>query len=192
MCEVALRNAIHNTMRQLYSDTWYDQTELRDIGNRQLVDAKKSICKAYRPVIPCRVVAELSFGFWTSMFEDHFVHNTLFLPGGIRHVFPQLPKSQHHRKFIKDRLTKIRQLRNRVFHHERIIHWKDLPEQYDRLIETIGWISPELREMALKLDRFSEIHSRGIGPWIASVRNHWPAKLAAQSDDTKTSGTQQP
>lgn len=177
MCEVALRNAIHTTMTACYGQpTWYDAIELAAWGYSQVGDAKQKIAKSGKPVTPGRVVAELHFGFWTSLFEDHYEQKTKFLPRGIRQVFPGLAKSLHNRKGIKSRLEIIRQLRNRVSHHERVIHWKDLPAQHAHIIETIGWISPELSEMALKLDRFLETHKAGIDPWIAKLRNHWPAK----------------
>jgi len=181
MCEVALRNAIHNTMRSLYNDSWYDQVILSELGRAQVVDAKRKIAKAGKPVIPCRIIAELQFGFWTSMFEGYFEQNTPSLLHGIRNLFPQLSNRFRNPKFIKNRLDKIRHLRNRVFHHERIIHWKNLQEQHAHLIETIGWISPELCEMALKLDRFHEAYTHGVDAWMATIRNHWPAKPSTLS-----------
>jgi len=184
MCEVALRNSIHNTMRSLYNDTWYDQVTLKNLGHTKIIEAKMKITRTGKPVIPSRIIAELQFGFWTGMFEGPFEQNTPSLLKGIRDIFPQLSNRLRNPKFIKSRLDTIRHLRNRVFHHERIVHWKDLPEQHGRLIETIGWISPELCEMALKLDRFLETYTHGVGPWIASVRNHWPVKPLIQSTDT--------
>jgi hypothetical protein len=176
MCEVALRNAIHAAMSDFHKTaTWYDSADLTPWGYEQVGSAKKKISIARHPVTSGRVVAELHFGFWTSLFEDHYERKATFLPKGIKRVFPKLPKSLHHRKNLKARLERIRQLRNRVFHHERIIHWKDLADQHNRIVETIGWISPQLQEMALKLDRFAETHSAGIDPWIAQLRNHWPA-----------------
>jgi len=189
LCEVALRNAIHDTMRNLYSDTWYDQVALTELGHIQIADAKKKIAKAGKSAIPGRVIAELPLGFWTGMFENHFARNTLFLPRGIRRVFPRLVKSLHNRKFIKSRLDTIRHLRNRVFHHERIIHWKDLQEQHAHLIETIGWISPELCEMALKLDRFQDVYTHGVDAWMAKIQNHWPAKPSPLSVNIVSPGT---
>jgi hypothetical protein len=176
MCEVALRNAIHAAMSALYGqEKWYDAVELAAWGHSQIGDAKQKIARAGKPVTPGRVVAELHFGFWTSLFEDHYERRTRFLPRGIKKVFPGLPKSLHKRKGIKARLEQIRQLRNRVFHHERIIHWNDLQDQHAHIIETVGWISPELEEMALRLDRFLEIHKAGIRPWREKISNHWPA-----------------
>ena len=187
MCEVALRNAIHDAMTALCgADTWYDTASLTPWGYQQVGGAKHKIANVGKPVTPGRVVAELHLGFWTSMFEDHYERNSPFLPGGLKKVFPALVKSMHNRKFVKARLERVRQLRNRVFHHERVIHWKDLPQQHADIIEIISWIGPELAEMALKLDRFLETHKAGIDPWMAQLRNHWPARPSPQSttDDT--------
>jgi len=61
-------------------------------------------------------------------------------------------------------------LRNRVFHHERIIHWNDLDEQHREILELIAWMSPELHDLALALDRFVPLKSAGLRPWLAKVR----------------------
>lgn len=65
-------------------------------------------------------------------------------------------------------------LRNRVFHHERIIHWKDLKQQHEQLLGAIKWISDDLYELALVLDRFTPIYDAGIQPWKEKIRSHWP------------------
>lgn len=68
----------------------------------------------------------------------------------------------------------VRQLRNRVFHHERILHWKTLEQQHLDLLELIKWISPELEEAAVALDRFKTIRSDGLRPWREKIRSNWP------------------
>jgi hypothetical protein len=73
-------------------------------------------------------------------------------------------------------LTRLRELLNRVFHHERIIHWTNLDEQHASLLEVIGWIAPELRELAEALDRYSQTRADGVDPWIEKLGHHWPAK----------------
>ena len=177
LCEVALRNAVHRRLTAIINrEDWYDARSftLTDWAADEVDKAKAKICKAKHPVTPGRVVAELHFGFWTSLFEDHYERNTPFLPRGIKAVFPRLPKEQHNRKQQKAMLEKIRTLRNRVFHHERISHWKDLEDQHADILRVIGWISPELQEMAQALDRFSEIRQQGLDPWIVKIRHHWP------------------
>lgn len=185
MCEIAMRNSIHTAMTELYKqDTWFNIAEMTPWGYEQIGSAKKKIAKTRHPITPGRVVAELHFGFWTSLFEDHYERNASFLPAGIKKVFPNMLKSLHNRKKIKARLENIRQLRNRVFHHERIIHWKDLQGQHGRILETVGWISHELEEMALKLDRFVETYKAGIDPWLKRLNHHWPARTSSPPLET--------
>ena len=97
-----------------------------------------------------------------------------YLPAGIKAVLPQLPKSLHTRKGIKRDLEAIRALRNRVFHHERIVHFTDIDAQHSRILSVIGWIRPELHEMALALDRFTTVRREGLNPWLAKLAHHWP------------------
>jgi hypothetical protein len=85
-----------------------------------------------------------------------------------------MPKSERTRKTLSTRFNRIRKLRNRNFHHGRIIHWKDLFQQRADIIEAIGWISPEVRELTEKLDTFTDTYSAGIEPWTKKIRSHWP------------------
>ncbi|MEI6341695.1 MAG: hypothetical protein WCR07_07045 [Verrucomicrobiota bacterium] len=179
--EIALRNAIHRHLTSLFGrEDWHDAPHLHltPWAAAEVSKAKAKITKTRKSVTSGRVVAELQFGFWTSLFEAHYEQHTPFLPGGIKAVFRHLPKSLHHRKDRKNDLENIRQLRNRVFHHERIVHWQDLDARHERLLEVIGWISPALRQMAEALDRFKAVRAGGLKPWMDKLRRHWPAITA--------------
>ena len=74
------------------------------------------------------------------------------------------------------RLDRIRRLRNRVFHHEPIWHLPDLAEQHRLVLETIGWISPAMREMTLLLDRFDSVYTMGAQHYateLDSITKNW-------------------
>ncbi len=175
-CEVALRNSIHQYLTKLMdTEEWYDSPRfnLTDWAEKQITGAKEKITKSGKTLTPGRIVAELHFGFWTSFFEAHYEQKTLFLPSGIKGVFPYLPKSMHNRKKIKGKLDKIRLLRNRVFHHERIIHWKDLNEQHRLIMDTIGTINPELLHLAEHGERFNQTQKEGLTPWLKHLDEHW-------------------
>ena len=178
LCEVALRNSIHAELSRIWGRSdWYDDPRfvLLPWAATEVQNAKRKILKTKTAITPGAVVAELAFGFWTSLFEPHYEINTPFLPGGIKRVFPHLPKSLHHRKDRKADLESIRVLRNRVFHHERIIHFADLDAKHQLILDVIAWISPELRQMADVFDRFTPVRSAGLPPWIAAIRAKWPA-----------------
>lgn len=171
LCEVALRNAIHSYLMKIFRrEDWFDEPSLRltEWGASEVGKAKEKLARAQKAITPGRVVAELQFGFWTSMFEAHY-ERTPFLPSGIKGVFPYLPKSLHNRKDRKNDLERIRNLRNRVFHHERLLHWRDLDEQHALLLQLIGWLNPTLHDLALRLDRFTMIRQAGLGPWRAML-----------------------
>lgn len=177
LCEIALRNSIHRHASGIMGrEDWYDAPgfPLTPWASAEVAKAKTKIHKARKPMLAGRIVAELQFGFWSSLFEDYYEKSTPFLPGAFKGVFPHLPKSLHKRKERKADLETIRILRNRVFHHERIVHWKDLATQHQLILEVVSWVSPELHEMALALDRFSQIRKEGLDPWMQKLRHHWP------------------
>lgn len=175
LLEVGFRNAIHRAMfAETGSPDWYDSVTLTPWGHSKVGDAKRSIAKGGKPVTAGRVIAELHFGFWTAMFESGFEKpEARFLPGGIKATFPHMPKRLHNRKRIKADLDKIRRLRNRVFHHERIIHWQDLPQQHQLILDFLGWIDPDLAEMAGLVDNFVAIYTGGIRPYLDKLDGHF-------------------
>lgn len=177
LCEVALRNSLHAHLsaRCARSD-WYDSAafSLTPWAAEEVANAKEKIIKSKHPVTPGRVVAELQLGFWTSLFEARYEQRGGYLPAGLKAVFPFMPKSLHNRKGTKHRLERIRTLRNRVFHHERIVHYTDLDAQHGLVLDVIGWIRPELRDLAVALDRFTTVRRDGLNPWLAKLGHHWP------------------
>ena len=178
LCEIALRNSIHRHASALMGrHDWYDDPSfpLTPWAANEVAKAKVKITKSSKPVTAARVVAELQFGFWTSLFEDHYEKRTPFLPGAFKPVFPHLLKSLHKRKDRKADLETIRVLRNSVFHHERIVHWTDLDAQHQLILDIISWVSPDLRQMADALDRFQSVRKAGLKPWITKLQRHWPA-----------------
>lgn len=174
--EIALRNGVHTALSaRLGTMEWYDAvTRITEWQSNQIREAKQSLADEGKTITPDRIVAELNFGFWTAFF------NRFHARSGLGHylaaqVFSHAPESERDLAKLDLRWKKIRDLRNRVFHHERIIHWKDLDEQHACILEIIGWISPDLQEMALMLDRYRQIRSAGLEPWMVRLREHWPA-----------------
>lgn len=179
MVEVGLRNALQRGLENRFgSAQWYEESAchqmLTPTQQSQITEAKEKIQRLNKIISPGRMVAELTFGFWTAFFNKRFAQSrdAVHLADT---TFHQAPKSQRDIRTLNRRLTRLRELRNRVFHHERIIHWRDLDEQHASILQVIGWIAPELRELAEALDRYTEIRAQGLHPWIAKLRQHWPA-----------------
>ena len=161
---------------KLGTEEWYDNPliTLTKFGQQELGNAKDRLVRENKSVVPGRIIAELQFGFWTSLLAFHYETNAKIWPGLVKRAFPNAPRKANVRKFLYLRFTKIRKLRNRVFHHERIIHWKDLADRHGEIIQAIGWINDGMEEMSLRLDRFVEVYSAGVEPWKAKIQNHWP------------------
>lgn len=80
--------------------------------------AEKTIAgnKGKIPVTSGKVIAELSFGFWTSLFQKY--HYKL-IGGVVIHCFPKKPLKVN-REIISKKLNNIRLFRNRIYHNEPI------------------------------------------------------------------------
>ena len=72
---------------------------------------------------------------------------------------------------------------------ERILHWRDLDSRHQAIFEIIAWMSPELRDLAVTLDRFQPLRRSGLTPWLEKLRRHWPESPAAPAHTTESIAT---
>ncbi len=67
--EVTFRNQLHNALTSLYGQRWYDRPGLLRKASSDKVDvAKRDLTRSGKPHDPGRIVASLSFGFWTELY----------------------------------------------------------------------------------------------------------------------------
>ena len=109
-----------------------------------------------------RVVAELRFGFWCGMFNGAYEDAGGPWPRLLSVVFPRVPKTWRTRPKVRRRIEEARLVRNRIFHHEPIAHLADLADRHRRLIELLGWLSPEARRHVEHLCRFQPVFSDAL------------------------------
>ena len=81
-----------------------------------VLKAERSIIRKGGVVTAGKVIAEQSFGYWTSLFDSH--HYRL-IGGRVIHCFPHKPPNAN-RNLINQKLNKIREFRNRIYHNEPI------------------------------------------------------------------------
>lgn len=162
--ELALRNTIHATLTRRYgTEEWWHQN--RVLLSKQL-DHVRNIEKEYLrkhsiPITPGRMIAELNFGFWTTLlsqpYESRIWRYRNFAP--LAQAFPHaigFPRHDIHQHF-----NEIRLLRNRTMHYEAIYHLANLVQKHALIHQTIQWISPELHRGIHAVDNFSDIHAYG-------------------------------
>lgn len=174
--EIALRNAVHRELTaRCGTDAWYDSSKARLTPWQQdkVKEAKSTLRRLHKPLTPGRIIAELSFGFWTGFFNKPHARTGIgaYLS---KNAFPHAPTTEQVQSKLAQRWQSIRDLRNRVFHHERILHWRDLDQRHQAILGMIEWMSPELQQLNHSLDRFASIRKEGLGPWGENIQKHWP------------------
>lgn len=100
------------------------------------------------------IVSKTEFSTWEFILEDEYMGNNLIWPKNLGQVFRGAwPTSANMLLYCKDRVSLVRNFRNRVFHHEPA--WKrfgvmneqdavtHLHEKIGKITELISWISPE-------------------------------------------------
>ncbi len=162
LIEVTVRNHIYQAISRKKQESWLTNVSERWMRNSELVKiqkAKNKLNDQNKDHEPGRLIAELNFGFWTSLFDRYYEKEQLW-SGIVQTMFSKMPPSTSKIRDIRTRLNRIRDLRNRVFHYEPIWHWGDLTQKHDEIIETIGWISPDIRAFAEKNDRFQIVYKQ--------------------------------
>ncbi len=185
--EVALRNGIHAALSESYGERWFEDQGLLLTREREAARiAQAALRRHNKPINPGRVVAELRFGFWTSMlsrpYENTIWHADRQRP--LRIAFPNVPRRYRSRGKIWLRCDAARKLRNRVVHAEPIFDRPGLDAEHGEILESLGWISPPLRDLVLVSDRFLTIYRTGRN----ELREKIEEFLASATASTRTWG----
>ncbi|GMR16712.1 MAG: hypothetical protein BMS9Abin31_1081 [Gammaproteobacteria bacterium] len=140
---------------------WFeDNTIIQYRDQASIEKAKQALLRQKKKLEPGRIIAELNFGFWTSLLDKRY-EQTLW-PALIKASFPHMPKTSRTRKNLSKRFNKIRHLRNRIFHHEPIWYWQDLAQQHLQILDALTWIDPAMQDLAGAIDRFPDVYQNGL------------------------------
>jgi hypothetical protein len=176
--EVAFRNRLHDAVASRYPigpwqdvDCWLGRVPpiLAPSEFAQVQVATDRLRRTGKPITPGRVVAELTFGFWTNLLDVRYEQRQVLWPPLLEKAFPHLPAVHRTRRVVAKRFNMLRRLRNRVFHYEPIWHWRDLSNQHEMLLEAISWLSPELLRLASATDRFPVTYANGWRSYRATL-----------------------
>ena len=148
--EVVLRNRFHVILSQYFGEAWYEN-ETIIYGNlkNKLQKAKEDLTAEEREHTAGRIIAVLTFGFWTGLLSP--AHENLWR-SALYTAFKKEDGTGFARKDITRLITPIRVLRNRIAHHEPILYW-DLRKHYEGILTLTRSISPDAAV-------WSEHHSR--------------------------------
>jgi len=159
MFEVALRNSLNRELTNYFGTTdWYlsiySINGLRNLRN-SINTATRHIVNRNEIITADKVIAELTLGFWVRLLNTEY-ERILWKP--LRRSFPYLVKAHRQRNKVSAPINKIRDFRNRVFHHEPI-SWRldKLEETHVRIIKVMSWINKDLPDIADTIDRVPEV-----------------------------------
>ena len=164
--ELALRNRVDLLLRGGFGPQWWrpGAIPLADNQRHRIAKAMRERMVSRQAPTPDAVVSALPLGFWTAFFNPFHAQTGL---GALiaKDVFAHAPRTQRSLPALNRRWSAVRDLRNRVFHHERIIHRGDLQTTHADIVSLLSWMSPNLPMMLSWMDRFPEVLRSGIGPW---------------------------
>lgn len=157
--EVALRNALSRELGTMTGrEDWYavfPTTPGLVSLNRYITQANKQIAGRRETATPSKIIAELTLGFWVSLFNSEYER---LLWKHLRRAFPYMPKQDRKRRNISAPLNTFRAFRNRVFHNESIC-WNltRVAEIHEEMIQVMGWINKDLPTWIEPFERFAEV-----------------------------------
>lgn len=156
MLEVALRNRIHQVMTETYGDMWFDmqQHQLNATQADMLARARDDLTDKGKDHTPARIVASLTFGFWTAMLGKEY--ETLWQQT-LKSIAKREDGKGLRRKDFTRSLGPIRTLRNRLAHHETVLYW-DLRKHYGNIVQMISWLSPVAADWCRAHCRFQSLY----------------------------------
>lgn len=168
--EVALRNAIHETLAAHTHTDWWFPIILQPKSAANIQDLVDRLTPQNGPPPTSgKVISEITFGFWQKLFGKTYAdlwwgnRAPQLLPVVLRN-HPNPARDTRNR--LEERLEYFVKLRNRAMHHEKIFDGIVPPNRprmsldavYDDLIETLGWIDEDAAELVDCLSRFRGVY----------------------------------
>lgn len=199
LLEVVLRNAIDAELVKHFNDkSWLinqqngfmvhksltyqhwktKQTINNDFLLKEVKSAIKKIKRSKSNITHNKIIADLKFGFWIALFDN--THYTILNGTPIR-IFLKLPADTN-RQLIDEKLSRIRDFRNRVYHNEPIIFSKDASgkpfydltkahEVYSDIQDIFEWLKLDFKDWTIRINNIPFELERA-----EHVFNHYPSK----------------
>lgn len=140
--EITIRNAVVEALEKSYTQNWpWNNNFIYSLPSpsNRYSQRKELLNVASQQPTMGKVVAELKFVFWEKMFLQS--HDTRIWHSQIKYIFPNSPNTMNAfqlRKSIHDGICGIRELRNRIAHHEPIFQ-RNLSNDFADMHKIISW-----------------------------------------------------
>jgi len=155
--EVTLRNSINELYEKYYGRGWIinEASFLHQKELQKICDAKSKLNDRNEIINKDKLVAELTFGFWTGLFKT--LYDKQMRVNTLKQIFPNLPSKtiqRVDRKVLSSKLNHIREFRNRVFHHENI-NKPEYEKIEDDIYEILGFFDGAIVDFVKELNKQS-------------------------------------
>lgn len=175
LLEVGLRNRIDAALTAIYGTQWLSEDwshwvrtpKMKRFGfpnaeQEAILKTKQKLVRDNGEWTRPKLVAELNFGFWANLFKSHY-HPIIWQrkEKPMKTVFRESPKMSPKQAY--ECLDRVRNLRNRVAHHEAIWNKPTLQEDYQAIFIILTGLGSTLTGMAAELDRFPTIWTKNPG-----------------------------
>lgn len=137
MHEVALRNMADKALTHAFGPHWFDDPAVLTTSYQVgcVIKARQTLQQNGKAATRSRIIAELNFGFWSSLFGRN-------LPPALWQTLrPIFQANGIQRGTIAQELRELRLLRNRIAHYEPIVALP-LAQRYASITTLTGWLSP--------------------------------------------------
>ena len=169
--EVTLRNGMDNALSVFFGNPdWNNVIPLSQSEIAMLNDAQLKMKRNGKKYSHGRLVAELTLGFWVALMGRKY-NTQAFQFAIIKRCLHGCPANQKKSSAVQKNLSEIRFLRNRIAHHERISHWKDLKQKHDLLLDFTFWLNKDMHKIVVDHDSFNDVYNTGIAPFLDFVEN---------------------
>ena len=174
-CEIAIRNAIAETLAKEINDDWPWNDGFRASLKSDHRETLRRAAKNAKGKPTGKVVANMRFLFWEQMLAEKYSE---LWSREIHNAFPNLPTtkgSDELRRRLQSEIYKVRILRNKIAHHERIIeNTREFNPTVDlyRIFRLVHWRSSAASEWLNLFERdgyFSAITEyKWSSKWIST------------------------
>ena len=163
--EVLVRNAIDRQRgdgqpQTQLKDTWLLDFQILQPGAiKQVIIAVERLERG-KAITRGRVVAGLSFGFWSGLFGGRYEE---LWRQSLRHAFPRAMQ----RKDVSKRLDDLRRFRNRLARHDNILDQR-VDERLQQMIEVAYFVDPAAARWLHQRSAVTRILQRRPGGTVAA------------------------
>lgn len=167
--EVLLRNRLDQVLTRIFGNQWLLQPpsvlKLSEVDIQKIQKLQRNwFLRKKIPMHHDDMVAQMSFGFWCSFFHKRFDPILWHKKGVLREVFPYLSPDLRKRSLLEAKIFAIKELRNRIAHHEPIWNQKNSLQDLHRLCyEIIESVSQEALALLVTIDRFPDVYQHYQG-----------------------------